>query len=53
MSDVFSLSQLLVQEQDAAVLEIWFASYVYANFVRDLPFLFLYWTLQQDGPIEI
>jgi len=26
---------------------------MYANFVRGLPFLFLYWTLQQDGPIEI
>ena len=26
---------------------------MYVNFVRDLPFLFLYWTLQQDGPIEI
>jgi hypothetical protein len=25
----------------------------FANFVRDRPYLFLYWELQQDGPIEI
>jgi hypothetical protein len=26
---------------------------MYVNFVHDLPFLFLYWSLQQDGHIEI
>jgi hypothetical protein len=49
----FIISTSGTRKQDAAVLEIWFASYVYVNFVRDLAFLFLYWTVQQDGPIEI
>jgi hypothetical protein len=25
----------------------------FANFIRNRPYLFLYWELQQDGPIEI